>query len=112
MPQPKLPADLRDRLSRLGLYAMCYQPVSLFKRQPPRSLPNVPRSDDPWHVVLRRSDRVPWANGALVKQAHAETLRGAILAALEDAQGPDLLTVMAKLGSALDGLTGALREAR
>lgn len=111
MSQPKLPPDLRDRLSQLGYNVMCYQPVTMFKKDPPRKLPNVPRQDDPWHVVMRRNDRAPWADGSPVAQARADNLRDAILACLDHVGSFGLLPKMSALGKALDGLTAAVHAA-
>lgn len=112
MSQPKLPADLKARLDYHGFNVMCYQPVTRFKKDPPRKLPNVPREDDPWHVCMRRNDRVSWADGSLVAQAHGETLRDAILACLDKVQGFGLLPKLGALGKAVDGLTATIHAAR
>lgn len=112
MSQPKLPADLAAELRRMGAYAMCYQPVTHFKKQPPRTLPNVPRPDDPWHVVLRHNDRAPWADGAMVAQAVGETLREAVMCAINKTIPPGLLPKLSGLGEAVDRLTVAIHAAR
>jgi hypothetical protein len=96
---------LRAQLNHFGVNASCYQPVGWFKKDPPRKLPNVPRDDDPWHVVLRRNDRVIWADGSTVIQVRGETLREAIENALAAMKPPGLLSKMASLGEALDELS-------
>jgi hypothetical protein len=103
--QPKIPADLRAQLNHFGVNALCYQPVGRFKKDPPRKLPNVPRDDDPWHICLRRNDRVSWADGSQVIQVYGDTLREGIELALSTMQPPGLLAKMATLGEALDELS-------
>lgn len=110
--QPKIPADLRAQLNYFGVHASCYQPVGWFKKDPPRKLPNVARDDDPWHVVLRRNDRVIWADGSQVIQVRGETLREAIENALKAMQPPGLLPKIAALGEAVDGLASTIHAAR
>lgn len=112
MSQPKIPPDLRAQLNYHSVHASCYQPVTWFKKDPPRKLPNVARDDDPWHVVLRRNDRVIWADGSQVIQVRGETLREALEAALAAMTAPGLLPKMAALGEALDGLAGTIHAAR
>ena len=105
MSQPKLPADLAAKLHRLNLEARCYQPVTMFKPHPPRKLPNVPREDDPWHVTLWRLDRPIWANGGLVSQARAATLRETVEIALATRMTPGVLECMKALSREIDTLT-------
>lgn len=104
MSQPKIPADLRAQLNYFGVHASCYQPVTWFKGGP-RKLPNVAEPGDPWHIVLRRNDRVPWADGSMVIQVRGETLREGLEAALAAMHAPGLLAKMATLGDALDALS-------
>lgn len=111
MSQPKIPADLRAQLNYFGVHASCYQPVTWFKGGP-RKLPNVAEPGDPWHIVLRRNDRVIWADGSQVIQVRGETLREALEAALAAMTAPGLLPKMAALGEALDGLAGTIHAAR
>lgn len=111
MSQPKIPADLAAELQRMDANASCYQPVTMFKKDG-RKLPNVPNADDPWHVVLRRNDRVIWADGSTVAQATGETLREAIMNAINKTTPPGLLPKMAALGEAVDRLAGSIHAAR
>lgn len=103
MSQPKIPADLRAQLNYFGVEASCYQPCSWFKKDG-RKLPNVAQPDDPWHIVLRRKDRVIWADGSQVIQVRGETLREGLEAALAAMQAPSLLAKMATLGDAVEAL--------
>lgn len=112
MSQPKIPADLRAQLNHHGVEASCYQPVTWFKKDPPRKLPNVARDDDPWHIVLRRKDRVIWADGSTVIQVRGETLREGLEAALAAMTPSGLLPKIAALGEAVDGLAGTLHASR
>ncbi len=102
MSQPKLPPDLAEELRHFGFVASCYQPVTLFKRQPPRTLPNVARDDDPWQVFLRRPDEI-----GVAVVAYGETLREALEEALF--LRPGLSAAMIRLGAAVDDLTGGLQ---
>lgn len=111
MSQPRIPADLAAELQRMGAHASCYQPVTLFKKDG-RKLPNVPNADDPWHVVLRRNDRVIWADGSTVAQATGETLREAIMNAINKTIPPGLLPKLSGLGEAVDRLVVAIRQNR
>jgi hypothetical protein len=105
--QPKIPADLARQLNELGLEASCYQPVGLFVKNG-RKLPNVAEPCDPWHVVLRREDRVPWADGSYVVQAVGPTLREAVEWAINLLPKPGLMGAVADLGRAVDGLAEAI----
>lgn len=111
MSQPKIPADLRAQLNHFGVNASCYQPVGWFKKDG-RKLPNVPNADDPWHIVLRRNDRVIWADGSTVIQVRGETLREGIENALAAMKPPGLLPKIAALGEAVDGLASTIHAAR
>lgn len=111
MSQPKIPADLRAQLNYFGVNASCYQPVSWFKKDG-RKLPNVPNADDPWHICLRRNDRVIWADGSTVIQVRGETLREGLEAALAAMHAPGLLAKIATLGDAVDALAGTIHAAR
>lgn len=106
--QPKLPPDLAMMLDHMGLWASCYQPVTRFKKEPPRSLPNVARPDDPWHCVLRRTDRWPWEDGALASQAYGDTLRDAVLLAVKTRRRTGLVFAMSELALALGALSESI----
>lgn len=106
MKQPRIDADLARELYHLGLNASCYQPVTMFIKNG-RKLPNVAEPCDPWHVVLRRNDRVAWADGSQVVQAVGPTLREATEAAISSRPKPGLTRAMSDLGQAVDSLVEA-----
>ena len=108
MSQLKIGPVLRAELARLGLEARAYQPVHMFKKDPPRRLPRVPRDDDPWLVTLYREDRVIWRDGAKVGEAAGGTLEDAIRAAMPSG----LVRAMLALEKALAGLTEAVHGCR
>lgn len=106
--QPKLPADLARELYQLGLEASCYQPVGLFVKNG-RKLPNVAEPGDPWHVVLRRTDRAAWVDGSQVVQATGPTLRETIEFAIHSRPKSGITHAMLDLEQAIDSLMEACR---
>jgi len=102
MSQPKLPPDLAGDLNTLGFVASCYQPISLFKKTPARTLPNIARDDDPWQVFLRRPGEI-----GVVVVGYGETLRAAIEEAIR--LRPGLQPAVQRLKAALGDLTETMQ---
>lgn len=102
MSQPKLPPDLAGDLNTLGFVASCYQPISLFKKTPARTLPNIARDDDPWQVFLRRPGEI-----GVVVVGYGETLRDAIEEAIR--LRPGVLPAVRRLTDALDELVESIQ---
>lgn len=106
MPQLRPGPGVRARLAARNAEAIGYQPISLFRRDPPRKLDRVPRDDDPWRVTVRRIGMVSWQDGATIGHGEGATLDVAIDRAL----GPgDMLGSMARLGAEIDNLVVVLR---
>lgn len=103
MSQPKLDSDLSAQLAYFGLKVHCYQPVSHFKKTPPRPLPNVPRDDDPWEVFLRKSSGI----GIVLAVAYGATLREAVESAIH--MRPGLSGALMRLAEAVDDLTETIQ---
>lgn len=102
MSQPKLPTDLAGDINTLGFVASCYQPISLFKKTPARTLPNIARDDDPWQVFLRRPGEI-----GVVVVAYGATLREAIEEAIK--QRPGVTAAMSRLDVALGDLVETMQ---